>query len=89
MDNSEQIAIELTYLPENISLTLCGCSVSEWICHHVEIAFDYKGSQSVDYESQQANHYPIELLTCPKVIDAALTLIVKTRLFSFQFLIRL
>jgi hypothetical protein len=29
MDNSEQIAIELTYLPENISLTLCGCSVSE------------------------------------------------------------
>jgi len=50
MDNSEQIGFQLTYLPQQISLTLRWRSVSEYGCYRAVVSFAYKGCQSVDYE---------------------------------------
>jgi len=85
MDNSEQIGFQWTYLPQNISLTLRRRSVSE--CGHwrAAVSFAYRGCQSVEYESQRAIHFPIKLLTYPKIIDAPLMLIVKMELFPCPF----
>jgi len=85
MDNSEQIGVQLTYLPQNISLPLRWCSVSECGCYCAEVSVAYKGCQSVEYEWQQANHFPIKLLAYPKIIDAPLMLIVKMELFPCRF----
>jgi hypothetical protein len=50
MNNSKQISFQLTYLPQQISLTHCWRSVSECGCYHAAVSFGYKGCQSVDYE---------------------------------------
>jgi hypothetical protein len=77
MDNSEQIGFQLAYLPQKILLRLCWRSVSECGCYRTAVSFAYKGCQSVDYELQQANHFPIKLLTYPKIMDARLMFILK------------
>jgi len=76
MDYSEQIGFQLSYLPQKISLTLRWRSVSEFGCYHSAVSFAYKGCESVEYELQRANHFPIKLLTYPEIIDAPLMLMV-------------
>jgi len=49
MDNSEQIGFQLTYLPQQISLTPHWRSVSECGCYRAAVSFAYKGCQSVNY----------------------------------------
>jgi hypothetical protein len=77
MDNHKQIAVQLTYLQDKKTLTLCWHSVSECGSYLVAVSFASKSRQSVDYEYQQANHITIKLLTSSKIIDALLTPILK------------
>jgi len=85
MDNSEQLSLQLTYLWHKISLTLRWRSVSECGCYHAVVSFDNKGCQSVDYELQWANNFPINSRKYPTIIDAPLTLIVEMGLFPCRF----
>jgi hypothetical protein len=50
MDNSEQIGLQLTYLPQIILLTLRWRSVSECGRYRDAVSFAFKGCQSVEYE---------------------------------------
>jgi len=50
MNNSEQIAFQLTYLQDKKSLILRWCWVLESGCYCVTVHFAYNGCQSVDDE---------------------------------------
>jgi len=49
MDNSEQIALQLTHLPDRKLLTLQRYSFSESGCYPVAVGFAYRSWQCIDY----------------------------------------
>jgi len=74
MDNSKQIASQLTHLQGQKSSTVHWCSFSDWGCYRVAVCFHYEGWEYIDYAYQRANRFPIKLLTSPKIVDAPETL---------------
>jgi len=66
--NSEQIASHLSYLQHWELLMLRWRSFSEWGCDCVAITFAYKGCQYIGNGLLQANCFPINLLTTPKIV---------------------
>jgi len=75
MDNSKRIAAQFTYLQNQESLMLHWPWFSEWHCDHVAVSIAYSVCQYIGYGKQRANHYAINFLIRPKIVDAALTLI--------------
>jgi len=86
MDNSEQIASQTTYLHNQKSLTLCWRSFQACRCYHVTFSFAYQVGRYVSYGQQQANRFPINSLTRPKIVEAPLTLIFRTSLSPYRCL---
>ena len=82
----EQIASQMTHLQDQILLTLCWRSFSAWGCYRLAVTFAYTGGQYVRYGQQRANHFPINRLTRPKIIDSPLMLIFRMRLLPCRCL---
>jgi hypothetical protein len=58
------------------SLTLRWCSFSRWGREHFTVSSAYKGSQDAVYGYTQSVAHQIMQVTCPRLVDAPLTLIV-------------
>jgi len=75
MHYSNQITMQLPYIPDQKSLTLCYCSFSEFGSDCVRFSFAYKGCQYFDYGSMLLHSPWIMQDTRPNIIAAPLMLI--------------
>jgi len=85
MNNSQQIASQLSYLQDQTLLTLHWRSSLKFCCYCVAHSFAYQGCQSVDYGQPRANCFPIKLLPSAKIVHAPLTLIFRMGLLPGFF----